>query len=71
MSLVTLLIVIVVIVAVVLLGVFIIDRTFTGPIAEWAWVAKIIIGLIALIAVVTLLLSVTGGPDILAYHVGK
>jgi NADH:ubiquinone oxidoreductase subunit 6 (subunit J) len=71
MSLITILIFIIAIIALILIGVFIIDKTFTGPIAEWAWVAKIIIGLIALVAVVALLLSVTGGPDLLSVRVGK
>ena len=71
MSLITLLIAIIVIIALVLIAIFVIDRTFTGPMAEWAWISKIVIGLIVLIAIIMLLLSVTGGPSILSYHVGN
>lgn len=71
MDLLTLLIALIAIVGLVILALYIIDKTFTGPMAEWAWVAKIIIGLIVLVAIVMLLLSITGGPNILTTHIGK
>lgn len=71
MDLLTLLILIVAIVGLIILALFVIDKTFTGPMAEWAWVAKIIVGLIALILIVTVLLSISGGPNVLSYRIGK
>lgn len=71
MDLLSLVIVLVVVVVLVILALYIIDKTFTGPMGEWAWVAKIIVGLIVLVVIVMLLLSITGGPNILTTHIGK
>lgn len=51
----TLLVVSVIILIVVVLAVIIIDKTFTGDAAPFAWIAKVIVGLLALIEIVNLL----------------
>lgn len=45
----------IIILIVVVVAVIIIDKTFTGEAAQFAWIAKIIVGLIALVAVVNML----------------
>jgi hypothetical protein len=53
MSLIPLLIILIVFVVIVVLAIFIIDATFTGPLAAFAWVAKIVVGLIALLVLLS------------------
>ena len=55
MDLISLLVLVIVFVVIVVLAIFIIDKTFTGPLAELSWVAKIIVGIIALLTLVAYL----------------
>lgn len=54
MSLITVILIALAILVFVVVGVVIIDKTFTGPMVENAWLAKLILGILALIGLVLL-----------------
>ena len=52
MDLVSALIWAIIVLVIVIVGCIVVDKTFTGPAAEFNWLAKLVIGVLALVLVV-------------------
>ena len=55
MDIVTVLIWAIILLVVVIVGVIVIDKTFTGPASEFTWLAKLVLGVLALVMVIAAL----------------